>query len=261
MPLVAELGNNWRTWFYNVDRERIAPSPPTQTGRAVLPHPAFQFVVADGLAQAFDSRHRKSRTSRAGLRPAHLFHRRSTVSSLSKPQARFSHASGRSALRHYPDPFEMKFLRRPTPRPCPPSLHGRYPLPRYYEGSDPDRPLRRRPWFPDSRHLNFQPFHLQSSAVLPQTRSTASTPGALFGLRLSLAGSSETADRIEFTLSGNPDLVTDWLFISSCSPPGGIAPAQLLSITGLSVSARSGTYTLLFRSALRRTRGHSYGVG
>src|SRR5438093_2880172 len=39
----------------DVDRERIAPSPPTQTGQAVLPHPAFQFVASDGLAQALDS--------------------------------------------------------------------------------------------------------------------------------------------------------------------------------------------------------------
>jgi hypothetical protein len=39
----------------NVDRERIAPSPPTQTGQAVLPHPAFQFVAVDELAQARDS--------------------------------------------------------------------------------------------------------------------------------------------------------------------------------------------------------------
>ena len=35
---------------WDVDRERIAPSPPTQTGQAVLPHPAFRFVAVDGLA-------------------------------------------------------------------------------------------------------------------------------------------------------------------------------------------------------------------
>jgi len=64
---------------HDVDRERIAPSPPTQTGRADLRHPAFQFMAFDGLAQALDSRFRRSRTSRAGLRPAHLFCRRSTV--------------------------------------------------------------------------------------------------------------------------------------------------------------------------------------
>ena len=62
-----------------------------------------------------------------------------------------------------------------------------------------------------------------------------------------------TADRIEFTVSSLEDVVTDWSFTSSCSPPGVIAPAQLLSVTGSSVSARSGTLTLLFKCAFRRT--------
>jgi hypothetical protein len=150
-------------------------------------------VVADRLAQALDSRHWKSRTSRAGLSP------RSPVSQAVhcqvgvEPQARSSGASGRTALRHYPDPFEMEFQRLPTPRPCPPSLHGRYPLLRYYEDSDPDRPFRHRPWFPDSRHSDFRSFCLQPSAVLHQTRSTPSTLAALFcsGFAVSLAGSPE----------------------------------------------------------------------
>ncbi len=42
-------------------------------------------------------------------------------------------------------------------------------------------------------------------------------------------------------------------FSSSCFPPGGIAPAQLLSVTGPKVMARSGTFTLRFKCALRRT--------
>ena len=74
----------------------------------------------------------------------------------------------------------MGFPRRPTPLPCPPSLHGRYPLLRYYEDSDPDWPFPHQPWFPDLRHLNFQTFHLQPSAVLDQTRSTPSALAALF---------------------------------------------------------------------------------
>ena len=52
----------------------------------------------------------------------------------------------------------------------PPLLHGHYPFLRSYEGSDPDRSFDHRPWFPDSRHSNFQPFHLQSSADLCWTR-------------------------------------------------------------------------------------------
>ena len=96
-------------------------------------------------------------------------------------------------MRHYPDPYGMSFQPLPTPRPGPPSLHGRYPLLRSYEGSDPDRSFRHRPWFPDSRHSDFPAFHLQPSAVLDQTRSTPSTLAALFcsGFALALAGSPE----------------------------------------------------------------------
>ena len=69
---------------------------------------------------------------------------------------------------------------------------------------------------------------------------------------------AKTADRIEFTVE--PVLgsgVTAWSFTSRCSPPGGMAPMQLRSVTGPTVSARSGTCTLLSRSALRRTRARS----
>ena len=62
-----------------------------------------------------------------------------------------------------------------------PSLHGRYPLLRYYGRSDPDGLLAcRPPWFPDSRPSDFRPFCLQPSAVPCQARSTPSTLTALF---------------------------------------------------------------------------------
>ncbi len=94
---------------------------------------------------------------------------------------RFSAAPTRTASRHYVGPREMA-VARPLALPSyVPSLHGRYPLLRYYERSDPGstfcRPL---PWFPDSRHQNFPPFCLLSFAVLDQTRSTPSTLAALF---------------------------------------------------------------------------------
>ena len=206
----------------HVDRERITPSPPTQTGQAVLPHPAFQFVVAtDGLAQALDSRPRKSRTSRAGFWPRSPDSQAVHCREYDRLQARFSRASVRSALRHYTDPFGMESSRLPTPRPCPPSLHGRYPLLGYYEGSDPDRPLRRQPWFPDSRHSNFQPFRLQPSAVLPQTRSTPSTLGALFcsDFAVCSAGSSEPP-----TESSSPYSQKGTLLRTGCSLPVALHP-------------------------------------
>ena len=186
-------GRNLAEWNgeCDVDRERIAPSPPTQTGQAVLPHPAFQFVAPDRLAQALDSRPRKSRTSRAGSSPHSPDLQAVHCRKYARLQARCSGASRRSALRHYLDPLGMESSRLPTPRPCPPWLHGRYPLLGYYEGSDPDRPFRRRSGFPDSRHSDFPSFRLQPSAVLHQTRSTPSTLAALFcsGFAFALAGS------------------------------------------------------------------------
>ena len=78
-------------------------------------------------------------------------------------------------------PREMAVARPLALPSCVPSLHGHYPLLRYYGCSDPDRTLcRPLPWFPDSRHQNFPPFCLLSSAVLDQTRSTPSTLAALF---------------------------------------------------------------------------------
>ena len=169
---------------------------------------------------------------------------------------RFFAAPTRSALWHYVGPREMA-LARPLALPsCVPSLHGRYSLLGYYERSDPGRTFcRPLPWFPDSRHQNFPPFCLQPSAVLDQTRSTPSTLAALFcsDFDFRSAGLVRIADRIEFTLSAEADFVTDCSFTSSCSPPAGMAPAQLLSVTGPTMSARSGTLTLLFKCALRRT--------
>jgi hypothetical protein len=94
---------------------------------------------------------------------------------------RFSAAPTRTALRHYVGPREMASIRLPTLPSYVPSLHDHYSLLRYYGRSDPGRPFGHHPpWFPDSRHQNFPSFCLQPSAVLDQTRSTASTLAALF---------------------------------------------------------------------------------
>ena len=94
---------------------------------------------------------------------------------------RLSATPTRSALRHYVGPREMASFRLPALPSYVPWLHDHYSLLRYYGRSDPGRPFRHHPpWFPDSRHQNFPPFCLQPSAVLDQTRSTASTLAALF---------------------------------------------------------------------------------
>jgi hypothetical protein len=123
-------------------------------------------VAADGLAEALDSRLGRSRCQPRRLSPRSPLLKAVHCGQTQSIQARYSGASGRTALRHYPDPFGMFAPILATPRPYPPLLCGRYPLLCSYEGSDPDRPFYHRPWFPDSRHSNFQPFHLQPSAVL-----------------------------------------------------------------------------------------------
>ena len=183
MPTNRAFG--FRMWIENGSRRRPPPKPDRRFSRIRLSGSWSLMNWLRHSTQGFQ----KSRTSRARLRPAHLGCRRFTVGSIwaSRPGG----ASGRTALRHYPDPCGMDTPQLPTPRPYPPSLRGRYSLLRYYEGSDPDRSFRRRPWFPDSRHSNFRAFHLQSSAGLPQSRSTPSALAALFcyGLRRGYAGS------------------------------------------------------------------------
>ena len=176
----------------SVDRERIAPSPPTQTGRAVLPHPAFQSVAhRDELAQALDSGLSEESHQPRGLAPRSPGFQAVHCWVGVRRQAGLAQPSVRSASRHYTDPCGMADRRCPTPHPCPPWLHGHYSFLRYYEGSDPDRPFRHQPWFPDSHHSNVQAFRLQSSADLRQPRSTPSALAArfCFGLRHCYAGS------------------------------------------------------------------------
>ncbi len=62
------------------------PSPSTQTGQAVLPHPAFQFMVLmDWLRHSTPGFGRVAPAAQAPG-PAHLFRRRSTVRSPSPPK-------------------------------------------------------------------------------------------------------------------------------------------------------------------------------
>jgi len=196
----------------------------------------------------------KSRTSRAGSRPAHLDSRRFTVGLAAGSKQALANASVRRALRHYTDPCGMESHCGPTPRPYPPSLHGHYPFLRYYEGSDPGRPFRHRPWFPDSRHPNFRTFHLQSSADLRQPRSTPSALAALFccGLRrgyavspvpptessslCSLCGESLLRTARSFPVALHPGL---WprrsyfqLLAFQCRPGQGLSPCCSGALSG-----------------------------
>jgi hypothetical protein len=116
----------------------------------------------------------------------------------------------------------MQFPRRPTPRPCPPSLGGRYPLLGYYEDSDPDWPFRHQPWFPDLRHLDCRTFPLQPSAVLDQTRATPATLAALFcsGCAVACAGSPKPPTASSSLCPGTRTALRTVRSLSVASHPG-----------------------------------------
>ena len=156
--------------------------PPSQTGQA--DSPASGFPVGSrrwaGSGSTFRDGSEGTRQPRGPCGPVHPF-TGGPLPVVGRSAKRFSAAPTRSALRHYVGPCEMAVVRPLALPSYVPSLHGHYPLLRYYGRSDPGRPFRHRlPWFPDSRHQNFPPFCLQPSAVLDQTRSTPSTLAALF---------------------------------------------------------------------------------
>ena len=237
--------------------------PPSQTGQADFPHPAFQFVASDGLAQAPGARRLE-----APYQPHELAlcspidDGRSTGLRPSEPK-RLSIAPTRTALRHYVGPCELGPFRRRPPRSYIPSLHGRYSLLRYYGRSDPDRPFRRRlPWFPDSRLSDFRPCCLQPPVLLPQPRSTPSALGALFcsGFALGLARSpaapaessslygSTTAKALRpgrsLPVALHPGLSPRCSYVRilalQCRPGQGLPPCCQRSLSGARVPASAG---------------------
>ena len=186
---------------------------------------------------------------------------RSTGRSQTHATARFTGAFGRKALRHYPNPFRSSLCSAPPPLSYVPSLHGRYPLRSYYGRSDPDRLFcRRQPWFPDSRHQNFRPFHLQPSTVLRQPRPLPQRWQHYFVRASSVArGLARTADRIEFTVAApigcrcyglvvrfpllstrgfRPDAVT-FSYWPSVSARQGLAPCCSDALSGARAPASS----------------------
>ena len=230
------------------------PSPPTQTGQAVLPHPAFQFMVLMVWLRLSTQGFRKSRTSRAGLCPAHLSRRRTTVRSATNLKPGFPAHPGaqprgttRTLARCGP-----LVSQHHVPVPLRSTVVTRFPA--------TTRTLTPTGPFAASRGSLI---HVTRTSKHPSPTLCGSRPDALhslcagrtilFGLRHFARRLARTADRIEFTGLCVSRRVTDCSFTSSCSPPGGIAPAQLLSVTGPSVSARSGTFTPLSMCALRRT--------
>jgi hypothetical protein len=155
--------------------------PPSQTGRADLPHPAFQSAAVDGLAQVDVPRCSEgTRQPRSPHGPAHPvtggpLPADSPQPSGFPPPRRAQPCGTTSDLVSWPQFGSQHYL--------PTSLRSTI-ITRFFATTDaltPTGPLvHRQPWFPDSPHPNFPPFYLQPSAVLDQTRSTPSTLAALF---------------------------------------------------------------------------------
>ena len=126
-----------------------------------------------------------------------------------------------------------------------PWLHDHYSLRRSDGCSDPGRPVSHRPpWFPDSRHLDFLPCHLQSPGSLLQPRSTPSARWALFRLDFVFPTQTRHGHRPNRVPGATDSSIASFRpgsFLPVALHPGGIAPMQLLSETGPTVSARSGS--------------------
>ena len=138
-----------------------------------------------------------------------------------------------------------------------PSLHGRYPLPRYYGRSDPGGlfPAVHRGSLIHCTQTSDHSVsnHLRSSArrvPLPQRWQHYFVRASPFP-----SGLAKTADRIEFTLdlcleARRYGLVVHFQLLST----RGYGPGAVTFRYWPTVSARSGTFTLLSECALRRTR-------
>jgi hypothetical protein len=248
---------------YDEDRRSAVRSPslPNRTGRS----PASGFPVGRhrwaGLGECPEM-FGGNPPAALSLRTRSPYYGRPTASRRASAK-RFSAAPTRPALRHCVGPREMASVPLPALPSYVPWLHDHYSLLRYYGRSDPGRPFRHHPpWFPDSRHQNFPSFCLQPSAVLGQTRSTASTLAALFcsGFALdSQARQNRRPNRVHFLRPfGRAPLRTDGslpvalhpgvsprgsyfqLLALQCRPGQGLSPCCSSALSGARVPALAG---------------------
>ena len=161
--------------------------------------------------------------------------------------------------------FSAKVHSFTSPPSCPPSLHGRYPLRRYYEDSDScPAPFRTKAGILDSRTC-ISGHSVSNHAMRPCSGHTSLLRAGLASdLRCSLSAVPRTSYIPSSLVSRiRPYRVrcggrhwapqsTDYPFTSSCSPPH-LAVTQLLSVTGVKLRQR-GTSTLRCMLTFKRTR-------
>ena len=238
----------------DVDRERIAPSPPPKPDRRFSRiRLSSSWSLMDWLRHSTPG-FQKSRTSRAGSRLVHRVHRRSTVRSASNskpgppvhPGAQpcgttrtLLGCSSNGSQHHVPVPLRSTVVTRfhattGTLTPTGPFAASRGSLIHVTRTSDHSV----------SNHLRFS----ARRVPLPQRRQHYFVRASPFH---SPARQNRRPSRVHLVRGPGPcyGLLVHFQLLST----GGMAPAQLLSVTGLAMSVRSGTLTLLSKCALRRT--------
>src|SRR3989442_1253511 len=234
--------------------------PPSQTGQADLPHPAFQSAAPDGLAQANVPRCSEgTHQPRSSCVPAHpvtggpLPAYQSRPSG-SPPRRRAQPCGTTSALARWPHSGCQHCL--------PTSLRSTI-VTRFFATTDALTPAD--PFVIAHRgsliHVTGTSHHSVSNhRRFSARRDPLPQRWPLYFVRASPCARwlARTADRIEFTLSAHSNgpcygLVVHFQLLSTRGVSPRCSYFQLLSVTGPTVSARSGTFTLLFQCALRRT--------
>ena len=152
------------------------------------------------------------------------------------------------------------------PLSCVPSLHGRYPLPRYYGRSDSRRPgsqtlglsnLPAPTGLPDylagpsDRSVSNHPRDDRGCPGCPATRLPAYRPLTGFAFH-SQARPSTLTESSSRRLPTREACVTDWSFSFRCSPPR-VATTQLRFDTARLFAAQERTSSALSQHPLRRT--------
>jgi hypothetical protein len=223
-------------------------SPSLQTGRAVLPHPAFRLVGS------------LSRRSALFARSPRMAVRRS-VPAKSIALGEFHHWLALAGTRVGLSSGILSFIRPPS---CPPWLHGHYPLRSYYGDSDscpalssigqvslitkcafPDIPSPTTPCAPV-----FRPYFLFRADLAPDSLCVAIGGSSDFAFGWQAHQSHQAVSSL---CRGPywPVSSTDYPFVSSCSPHR-VAAMQLLSTRGGKHRHR-GTSTLPCTLILKRT--------
>jgi hypothetical protein len=195
----------------DMDKKRVATSLPIQTGRADLPHPAFRSV-----ALTMDWLRPRTKGTEIVLSAA-----QARAPLTGSPAAHCPTPTSPKAVLHRTDALSLAALRRwfvirsgarMALLSYVPSLHGRYPLLRYYGRSDPDGPFpavhrgslihaTRISDHSVSNHLRFS----TRRVPLPQRWR----PYFVRGSRRRARGLAKTADRIEFACLCVSRRVTD----------------------------------------------------